>query len=565
MSVNKCADKVIETDVLVMGGGIAGCCVAAKARDHGLDVTIAEKAHTARSGSAAQGIDHVGPIPPEGVTPLDMVKAKMDFESELQGEGRFWDPNIIYKLTENTNWAMDYLQEELELPMKWHWGKLYGVPMYWFNGLRTEHRVHWQNVKPILSKSVRKKGVNVLERVMIVDLLTNNGRIVGATAVDTRTGEFIVIKAKATVVATGAFARCYEPETPLIYKYKFRFHWCPASVSGDGWAAAYRAGAELTNMDLTGWHFRNRDDITISFGNFGINEGIPANYLTWDGEQLITKHPASYYAELEKQGKTPLYRSLERLPDDWFKRIEVAFVDERMVSFKMAEDRGFNPKHHRYEFMLNKPHNFMTPCGVNVDEDFKATVNGLFAAGDCASALHGCGGATVSGLLAGDSVYKYVNGLKQSSIDEAQVESQREKALAPLNVTNGTEPMELECAIRHVCERYIGQFKSEGKMREGQRRLGSLKREFLPKLMAKNPHYLMRSLEVRNIMDLAEAHINAALERKETRGNHIRLDYPQLDANRTNKIAYQCMKDGKLQLEIREAPNLKPEYLKGGK
>ena len=147
MAVNKCADKVIETDVLVMGGGIAGVGVAAKARDHGLDVTIAEKAHTARSGSAGQGIDHVGPIPPEGVTPLDMVKAKMDFESELQGEGRFGDPNIIYKLTENTNWAMDYLQEELELPMKWHW-ETHGVPMYWFTVL-TQH-VHGQNSSQFL-------------------------------------------------------------------------------------------------------------------------------------------------------------------------------------------------------------------------------------------------------------------------------------------------------------------------------------------------------------------------------------------------------------------------------
>ena len=137
MALSKIADKVIQTDVLVMGGGIAGCCAASRARDHGLDVIIAEKAHTARSGSAGQGIDHFGPIPPEGMTPLDMVKAKQDFESDLQGAGRFWDPNIVYRIAENTHWAVDYLQEELDLPMKWHWGEIYGVPMYWFNGLRT--------------------------------------------------------------------------------------------------------------------------------------------------------------------------------------------------------------------------------------------------------------------------------------------------------------------------------------------------------------------------------------------------------------------------------------------
>jgi len=565
MALNKIADKVIQTDVLVMGGGIAGCCAASRARDHGLDVIIAEKAHTARSGSAGQGIDHFGPIPPESMTPLDVVKAKQDFESDLQGAGRFWDPNIVYRIAEKTHWAVDYLQEELDLPMKWHWGEIYGVPMYWFNGLRTEHRVRWQNVKPILSKSVRKKGVNVLERVMIVDLLTDNGKVVGATAYDTRTGEFIVIKAKATIVTTGAFARCYEPETPLTYKYKFRFHWCPASVSGDGWAAAYRSGAELANMDITGWHFRNRDDLTISFGNFGINEGIPADYLAWDGEELITKHPAKYYAELEQQGKTPLYRSIERLPDDWHKRIEVAFVDERMVSLKIAEDRGFNPKHHRYEFMPNKPHNFMVPCGVNINDEFEASLKGLYAAGDCATGLHACGSAMVSALLSGDSAYQYINSLKHADIDEAQVETQKQAVLAPLNVKNGTEYMELECAIRYVCERYIGMHKSEGKMREGQRRLQSLKREFLPKLMARNPHHVMRCMEVRNIIDLAEAHLLAVLERKETRGNHIRLDYPDIDESRTNKITVQWMEAGEPRLQIKEVPDLKSEYLKEAK
>jgi len=564
MSLNRIADKVIETDVLIMGGGIAGCCAAAKARDKGLDVTLIEKSNTARSGSAAQGIDHFGPILVDGLTPLDIVRAKQAFDNELCGDGRFYDPNIIYKMAANMAPTVEYLQE-LGLPMKWHWGELYGVPMYWFDGLRTEHRVHWRNCKPILAKAVKKRKVNVLDHVMIIDLLTNKGAVVGATAVNTRTGEFIVIKARATIVATGVFARCYEPETPLIYKYKFRFHWCPASVSGDGWGAAYRAGANLGNMDINGWHFRNRDDLTISFGNFGINEGIPADYLTWDGEEMISKHPAKFYAEMEQKGKTPLYRSLERLPDDWHKRIEVAFVDERMVSFKIAEERGFNPKTHRYEFMSNKPHNFMIPCGINIDEDYKASMKGLFAIGDCATGLHACGPAAVSGFLTGENMPSYLNDVGASKIDEAQVESQKQIALAPLSMKDGTEPMELECSTRYICERYVGMFRSEGKLREGQRRLASLRRVFLPKLMAKNPHYLMRCLEVRNIMDLAEVHIQACLERKETRGNHIRVDYSDKDPSWDSRITVQRMENGKSVLEIQEVPDLKPEYAKEGK
>lgn len=564
MAIDKIADKVIETDVLVLGGGIGGLCAAAKARDRGLDVTLIEKAKCERSGCAAQGIDHFGPVASETLTPLEVVRATQKYASELNGDGRFWDPNILYRVADNGLWALGCL-EELGLPVKWHWGEMYRVPYYVHDGLRALLRVHWQDIKPILATAARKRRVNVLDRTMIVDLLTNKGTVVGGTAVNTRTGEFIVIKAKATVIATGLFARCYDPETPLFYKYKFRFHWCPASISGDGWAAAYRAGAELANMDITGWHFRNRDDVTISFGKFGLNDGVPADYLTWTGEELVTKHTAKYYDELERAGKTPLYRSLERLPDDWHKRIEVSFVDEELLSFDLAEKKGFNTKTHRYEFMLNKLCNFRPHSGININEDFRATLKGLYAVGDCATSISGGSHASITGLLVGDNMRKFVNKAGEPVVDEGQVESQKQAALAPLNVKDGTEPMELECSIRHICDRYVGQFKSEGKLREGQRRLGSLRRVFLPKLMAKNPHYLMRCLEVRNIMDLAEAHIQACLERKETRGNHIRLDYPEKDPSRDNMITFQRIEEGKPVLEIREVPDFKPEYAKEGK
>ena len=417
-------------------------------------------------------------------------------------------------------------------------------------------RVHWQNIKPLLSAAVREKGVNVIERTMVVDLLTNNGAVVGATAVNTRNGKFIVIKAKAIAIATGRFSRLYNPETPQFWKYKLRYHWCPASVSGDGWAAAYRAGAELVNMDITGWSYRTRDDLAISYGNFPLNDGIPAKHQTWKGEEIPTKifGSAHRYAELEQKGLTPYYESLEHLHDDFHKRIEVTYVDERLVSFKVAEDRGFDPRTHRYEVMPNRPYEFGISSGINIDEDFQALLKGLYAVGDCAAGLASCGEAVVSGLLVGDTVHKYINEAGELVVDEDQVATQKRYALAPLGVKEGTEPMEIECAIRYICERYVDQFKSEGKLREGQRRLSSLKRVFLPKLTAKNPHHLMRCLEVRNIIDLAELHINACLERKETRGNYIRNDYPEKDPSRDNMLTYQRTENGKSVLEIREVP-----------
>ena len=106
----------------------------------------------------------------------------------------------------------------MDITMRWDNGEHYWIPQGRYGGVdRITLRVHWQNVKPEMAKVIRKRDVDILERTMVVDLLTNNGSVVGATAVNTRTGEFMVIKAKATIVATGLFARLYDPEnTPVL-------------------------------------------------------------------------------------------------------------------------------------------------------------------------------------------------------------------------------------------------------------------------------------------------------------------------------------------------------------
>jgi succinate dehydrogenase/fumarate reductase flavoprotein subunit len=193
-----------------------------------------------------------------------------------------------------------------------------------------------------------------------------------------------------------------------------------------------------------------------------------------------------------------------------------------------------------------------TPPGINADGDFKATLKGLYAAGDCVAGFHTVATASSSGFLVGDSIHTFVNEAGEPVVDEAQVESQKQIALAPLAAKDGTEPMEMESAIRYICDRYVGIFRSEGKLREGMRRLGSLRRVFLPQLMAKNPHYLMRCLECRNIIDVAELHIQACLERKETRGQHIRIDYPESNPALDDLFTYQRMEEGKTVLEMRK-------------
>lgn len=555
MSLEQIADRVIETDVLVVGGGIAGCPVAVKAAEHGLNVTIVEKANSERSGSAGSGLQRFG-----GEAPPDS-RAAQSVKGDAAMLARFGallpDLNVRYKIFANTSWWFDEM-ERYGIPMRLN----YAEPNQTGSaGNEVVSAVQWLNIKPLLSQAARKNGVNILQWTMAIDLLTNNGTVVGTTAVNVRTGEFIVIKAKATVIATGQLARNYEQEAPMPWKYKFLYHLCPASLSGDGYALAYRAGAELINMDIVlgGPMFRIRDDLTEGFGHFPDADGGPMKVFTWKEDEILIPNAARYY-ELEQKGLTPLYYSLEHLPERFQKRLDVSSAHERPISLKIAEDRGFNRRAHRYEVMSLKPAGHNRISGVRVDEDFKASLKGLYAVGDSMPGGGGGRAASAMGLLLGDSLPSFVKEAMEPVVDEGQVESQKQVALAPVAVKDGTEPMELECAVRYACERYAGILKSEGKLREGQRRLGSLKRMFLPQLMAKNPHYLMRCLEARNILDMSEVTLRGMLERKETRGNFIRLDYPETNPAMDGKLICQRLESGKAIIELVEQIGLKPEY-----
>ena len=163
MALDRIADKVIETDVMIMGGGIAGCYAAAKAAQRGLHVTLVEKSKTDRSGNAAMGIDHYGEVENDGITPLQFVKLDEERSHDLNGDGRFTDPNLIYQYLDQSRWALEE-SEKLGITMRWDDGEFYFIPQPWHGGPRLNLRVHWQDIKPKLAKAVRKSGANVLER-----------------------------------------------------------------------------------------------------------------------------------------------------------------------------------------------------------------------------------------------------------------------------------------------------------------------------------------------------------------------------------------------------------------
>jgi succinate dehydrogenase/fumarate reductase flavoprotein subunit len=550
MSLEKYTNNIIETDVIVVGGGIAGCPAAAKAAEHGLDVTLIEKAHTERSGSAAAGIDHYGGAFDRGMSVKEWKELLATYSPRaFYGMLPWGDPTRQYRQYANGMWAIEEL-EKLGVTMRWTDDELRFIQCHHEGKFI---RTHWQNVKPEMTKGMLKRGVKVLQRTMVIDLLTDNGKVVGVTAFNARTGEFSIVKAKAVVMATSECARIFNPETPLSWKYKYRYHWAPTSVSGDGWAMAYRAGAELANMEQSGRGMRMRDDLVMSFGNHG-NEGNEAYPVTYDGIKITKAGPHSREEMKGTNREDPDYFSLEHLSDDFHKRIEVAYVDERLLSFKIAEERGFNPKTHWFEHMDNRPNQLHCPPGIYNDHHFMSSLDGLYVIGDAMAGNHDVANASTSAFLVGDTIGDYVKGVGDINIDEAQVASSKAAVDAPvaMDSSKGTDPEEFECSIRYICNRYIGVDKVEGRLYEGARRLKTLRREFLPKLKADHPHMLTRAMEARNLLDMAELHCASSLAREETRDCHIREDFPNENPELDGKLIFQKLVDGKPVIEWKE-------------
>ncbi len=561
MSVESLADRYIETDVLVVGGGLGGVPAACKAREHNLDVTLIEKASIPRSGNSGMGLDHVICYARDGVSAGELTRNYFGSgRGSWQGSVYLEDPNIQAIHFQGNLWAYEEMKK-LGCTMDWYDGEPMWFPLTGVQGHtnKTALRVPWSMVKWELSRAANKMGVNVIERTVLVDLLTNGDTVVGCTAVNIRTGQFFVIKAKATILATGKTMRIFEPETPQPYKYKMAYTFCPSAGSGDATGAVYRAGGDLSNMDITGWTYRIRDNLTMSYGQFRIGDGVPMKVMTYKGKEI--RNPSAWrYLQLELAGETPIYYSMEHLDEDFHKRMEVALCDEQIECLKVLEDRHFNPKRHRWELMVhNKSLGFFTPNGIRINEEHETTLKNLFAIGDAATGANGSTASCVGGFLVGDVLHEYLKGMKDLSIDEGQVESQKEITFAPTRLKSGPEPLEIECAIRYACDRYSGMFRSEGKLLEGLRRLGSFRKWWMPKVYAPNPHFILAWIELRNLMDIAELHLQASLERCESRGNFIRLDCPD-ENEKFGGMTVQRMKKGKPDIEFVKMPELKAVY-----
>jgi succinate dehydrogenase/fumarate reductase flavoprotein subunit len=518
--------RTIKTDVLVIGAGAAGSMAAIKASDLTENVIVLEKA-VHRSGGAL-GIGHfTSEINPMcnvsgGPTSMEFVEGYLSGSSGWSGVERPLDKYIIAEeftpiVKELESWGLEiYKRGDGSWDSYWH--KHIGERMEsgcWVKG---------GTMKKCLMDEVKRRGIEIVERTMAVDLLTNDLKVVGAVGLNTRSGELTAYHAKSVVMCTGSASRTYvvNPGSKWFYMRDM------GTNSGDGRGMAYRAGAELTMMELIRTDHMQGNVMARFWGGKCIN----AKGEDFLAETYRKRWSRSYAMHLEEhKGNGPLFWDARDLTDEQMEK-QLAYVgDEKnypdVVLTETYRQRGVDRREAPAEFE-SQPIGFL---GGPVFNYYGATtLPGLYAAGD-EIWQDSLSGAFVFARRAGIAAAKYA-GLQEdwTPIDEAQLKEIEDAVSAPMKREEGISPQELEEKIRSIMTKYAYISKTGGMLENGLRLLREVREKWWPKVKAENPHELMRAAEVRNIMTVAEVHMAASLFRTESvpYGRHFlhRLDYP---------------------------------------
>ncbi|MBW2609960.1 MAG: FAD-dependent oxidoreductase [Deltaproteobacteria bacterium] len=552
----------VETDVLVIGGGLSGCMAAIKAAEEGADVTIAEKANVVRSGQNGSGVDHIWAWIPE-------VHGKMGWsledlvEDHFQGQAYgFMNKEIFYRIAaESYNRVLDlesygikFRYDDSPLP-----GKFRIVPQ--FHTIASSLNFDGRNIKPILSREVSKRGVRVINRVMMTDLLITDGQVAGALGVGTRTGDIHFFKAKSVILSTGRSMRLTRNVTGTDFNLGR-----PPGMTGDGKTMAVHAGCRLINMEFFGRRFLNIGPYIQSTGSPRSTTWPAGALVSSDGKTLVRK---TWFTNWDKylgdgaekidftERRNKWLNALKGWPtamERWKKgegpffldctggsEEEIAYVEwswshegKGWLFLRHLEEEGFDLRKDMIEFTLNNAQmTGFASSGVWVDDHLETGISGLYVAGDEIGGFpwFSSQGAAGSGWFAGEMASNHA--ARQASflpVDNGKQEALIERCTRIVESRNGAPWKEAERSIQDIMDFYRGDVRTEQTLLRGLERVKDVRNNVF--LKAENPHELIRCLEIGSIMDNAEYVLKATLERKETRMHpfqFFRNDYPEQD------------------------------------
>jgi succinate dehydrogenase/fumarate reductase flavoprotein subunit len=593
-------EQVVDTDVLVLGGGIAGCWAAISAARKGVRVALVEKSATVRSGSGGPGCDHWCDAPANPLSRVNPdewaqrlanvpypcgigyeIQCRENYDTLLELEkmgGKIRDTEDTYKGAEGRDDKTKFMISPRYNP---------------FHDTNVVIRVWGTTFKPALKKECERLGVKIYDRVMATSLLTQGGepgkRVLGATGVNSRTGEFMIFKAKATVLSMSGAGYIWHLNTELAGYSTMH----PRTISGDGIVMAWKAGAELTLMEKT--------SVTRIAGGYkhkwytGAGDASYENVPLVDanGKRLplinephwrVKPEMSGFFGEKWRMVRDGLFKGEYALP--FYGDFPAMEKIERDVTWNLMlgqesttgiitstfNKSGFDPAQD-----LLQDYNLLEGSsppqwreagyggGLMVDWDLKSSLDGLYGAGTQIFSPRDHSFAAATGRYAGRKAADFSRQVDAAAISKEQIAREKARVYAPIKITDGIEWKELHAGIARAMQFFCSEYKTELLLNIGLDTLKEIENKWVPELYAIDPHKLVRSLEDLSMLTNAQIILHASLARKASSRplDFQRLDYPELDPPEWNKFLIVKLEDGKVKIGEKPmdfAGNLKENY-----
>lgn len=521
----------LNCDVLVIGGGTAGTMAALTAAEHGAQVLLLEKAHVRHSGALAMGMDGVNnAVIPGKATPEDYVA-----EITRANDG-IVNQRTVYQ-TATRGFAMVQRLERYGVKFEKDEHGEYAVRRVHRSGSYVLPMPEGKDVKKALYRVLRQKSmrekIRIENRLVPVRVLTSEGRAVGAAALNSRTGEFVVVGAKAVILATGPCGRLGLPASGYLYgTYE------NPTNAGDGYSMALHAGAELSGIECFQINPLIKDYngpacayVANPFGGYQVNAHgerfVDSDY--WSGQMM-----AEVKSEIES-ARGPIYLKVSHLPDETLSTLEgILHTTERPTRGTFHANRGHDYRTHDIEMHISEIGlcSGHSASGVWVDEHARTTVPGLYAAGDLACVPHNYMiGAFVYGELAGiHAASTLAETEAPQQLPDDQIADAHELIYRPLRHPEGPPQTQVEYKLRRFVNDYVAPPKTAAKLSIAVQTFDRMRDE-IAGIGATTPHELMRAVEVSFIRDCAEMAARSSLTRTESRWGlyHDRSDTPDRD------------------------------------
>ena len=601
-------EEEVTADVLVLGGGIAGCYAAIAAARRGLSVALVEKGATIRSGAAGSGIDHWESActnPCSKVTPKEIAEAYVDEQDHYsngiahyiecrEGYDRLLDMESFggkIRDTEDEFAGAEFRDDETKLMFAYDYANRFTL------------RVWGTTFKPALFHELKRLGVKIFDRTEATALLLSEEegkkRGAGAVGMNVRTGKITVFRSRSTILTMSRPARIwlFHPDLPGLCEFR------PPQSIGSGHAMGWRAGIEFTMMEKSvkgefsasgrsfppyaagnnhnTWYAATMVDargVEIPYVDRDGRElsGVSERYYPAEGQKFFLKggvidNPKYEYRgpetldfeELMRRGyQLPFYADLSRMPEMERRVIWGMMVGEegktKIPVLQNYTERGFDPELHMLQsygsgwqsasFLPQERQLFGAPGGVMHDWDLRTNIEGIYAAGDQLFASDCCGFAAATGYYAGRKAAEYARKAPLREIRRDDVKREKERLYAPLLREEGMDWRELNMAISKAMQNYCGEVKCRDLLLEGLSLLKSYREEAVPQICCRNPHELMRAHEVFDILDVSEMILHACLLRESSSEPlcFVRSDFPQTDPQEDRRFITLRQEDGEV-------------------